>query len=769
MATTTTQALKVTCNELYDLDVLNKLLKSVGVVDPDTLKNLKYLRYNKLKGASGLDVTYMHKSGYHRKSQVGRMYPQNVKFCMAQGMPRALRNTLANKHYWDVDMVNAQPNLCVRMCKQNDWKCEVLEDYVECREHWLAEVSSYYGVSRKDAKQMIQSLCFGGTMEAWQAKAEVDLDDFVPMEKHLPVLVRLSEEMRAIGAKVICQFPEMAAGIKKENPKAWWGTFVAHLLQDIERQALQLVMESLEANGRRMDVLMHDGGYVRKLPGEEEFPEELLREAEEHVANTCPGLEIRLVVKPMEEVLQLESKVVVAAEGGARSDPVYVQWKEEREQEWVFIQQPPTYVRVHADGTPTYMCNAAKFEQSFEHSPKVGDGPAKVSCHKLWMTDPAKRCFERMVFRPPPLVAKPNEFNLWSGFAVERIEPSDKGSAQPMIDHLKMLLGDAFDYHIKWMAYKVQQPGKLNRVALVWAGAPGAGKNIPVVFLQYIFGDNMFFKTSNPQTTVFGRFNGALMNKLLVNIDEGDKEKLSMGREQLKDLIANKTISVEKKGIDVFTIENFAAFLFTTNHLDAVPIDSLDRRYVAQLCNDLMANNYEYFEKLAEYIEQPENQRAFYDYLMSVDVAGVDWINERPNGQLYNHMKAEAADDFSKYWMSLYSKFEAGSVWAGEEEMAFQDADEFMKNYIRFEKEVLELPKPTVTNTKQWGRKLSINKLIRKGDEQPTARLEFVAWEYVPGRGNSKMYTVSKDVLGQWLMKKGLLDKSELIDYSFTE
>lgn len=446
------------------------------------------------------------------------------------------------------------------------------------------------------------------------------------------------------------------------------------------------------------------------------------------------------------------------AEGG-RSDPVYVQWKEDIEREWLFIQQPPTYIRLYTDGTPPYMCNAHKFEQSFEHSPKVDVGPAMVSCHKLWMTDPAKRCFECMVFRPPPLDVKPREFNMWTGFAVERIPPNAQGTAEPMLEHMRMLLRDAFDYCIKWIARLFQVPAKLARTYLAWCGSQGAGKNIVLDFLEMLMGDSLYFHTTSPESVLFGRFNAALMGKLLVNIDEVDKATMVAGREKLKDMVTNKKISVEKKGIDPFSVENFAAFILTSNAHDSMPVQSNDRRGAIVAVSDDRANDKPYFDALVAYMEKPENQRAFYDYLMAVDISGVDWIADRPNGELYMHMQLEHADDFTKFWLHMYGKFEEG-VWAGSEEMVFEGAADFMRQYTKFEEDVLRRERPSVTNTKVWGSLLKTKKVIRKHDEDATAKMEFVLWKCMTG--NMKKYVVDKVMLGKWLVKAGVVSVTDV-------
>jgi len=59
------------------------------------------------------------------------------------------------------------------------------------------------------------------------------------------------------------------------------------------------VMNALKDFGRSMDVLIHDGGLVRKIDGESELPSNLIRKVEEKVKEMT-GYTVSLVVKPME-------------------------------------------------------------------------------------------------------------------------------------------------------------------------------------------------------------------------------------------------------------------------------------------------------------------------------------------------------------------------------------------------------------------------------------------------------------------------------------
>jgi hypothetical protein len=77
---------------------------------------------------------------------------------------------------------------------------------------------------------------------------------------------------------------------------------------------------------------------------------------------------------------------------------------------------------------------------------------------------------------------------------------------------------------------------------------------------------------------------------------------------------------------------------FTSNHDNMVKIEQGDRRYTVHECADDFVSDTKYFEELLEYCEDPANARAFFDYLKSYDLTGVN-LRNRPITEAYKEMK----------------------------------------------------------------------------------------------------------------------------------
>jgi hypothetical protein len=268
--------LKIVKSEMFDADMMTLLYRHEGV--PTDIKQT--LKAYRKKATNGNQVQVVYEFGKQlRGVQKGRVYPTNG--LGLQTMRGDIRAALASKYYWDVDVVNAQPHILVALCKKRGWACERLEEYVNNRASKLAEIQAELGCNRDDAKQYCLSILFGGS----------------PYKTISPYFTELSSELSRIADNVAAVYSDIyrVALKEKKNPKA---SCLATVAQDQERLILLALDGFFKTHGRTFDVLIHDGGLIRKADGETEFPAPLLRAAEAHVLEAL-DYPIRLEVKPL--------------------------------------------------------------------------------------------------------------------------------------------------------------------------------------------------------------------------------------------------------------------------------------------------------------------------------------------------------------------------------------------------------------------------------------------------------------------------------------
>jgi len=268
--------------ELFDADVMNHLSTHDGITSEMKTKLRKYKKNR--RNINHVDIVYSWGKDW-QQLQVGRLTGLGL-----QGFDKEIRSALAAKYYFDLDMVNSQPVLLKQLCRNNGWSCPILDEFVLTRPEKMELLMNELNVSRGEAKELFIQTLFGSKV-GWAI--------------HHPYLISLTKEMTIIMENTCLKYPKIlqnAKRIKKLNPQA---TCLATVIQDEERKALLVIDRTIQKSGRQMDVLIHDGGLVRRLPNEVEFPFDIIRACEKAVKDEL-GYFINLQIKPLSQTIQFK-------------------------------------------------------------------------------------------------------------------------------------------------------------------------------------------------------------------------------------------------------------------------------------------------------------------------------------------------------------------------------------------------------------------------------------------------------------------------------
>jgi len=100
---------------------------------------------------------------------------------------------------------------------------------------------------------------------------------------------------------------------------------------------------------------------------------------------------------------------------------------------------------------------------------------------ELWLKDANMRTYDKIVFKPIPLITSKNEFNIWDGFDIanEPLIKSDRNFWEEYKIYVYNILGDdkIANYVLARYAYRLVNPAKRTSVVLVIYGGEGDGKN----------------------------------------------------------------------------------------------------------------------------------------------------------------------------------------------------------------------------------------------------------------------------------------------------
>lgn len=148
------------------------------------------------------------------------------------------------------------------------------------------------------------------------------------------------------------------------------------------------------------------------------------------------------------------------------------------------------------------------------------------------------------------------------------------------LKHIEFTLRDEREQRLllNWLAYVYQNPGRRINWAMLLQGTQGTGKSYFVKVLQLLMGENV--RNLDPMA-IAGRFTSWAHGATVVAVEEirisGTNKYEVLDR--MKPFITNDTVQIEEKGRDHRTVPNFTNYLMLTNHKDAIPLTSGDRRY----------------------------------------------------------------------------------------------------------------------------------------------------------------------------------------------
>jgi phage/plasmid-associated DNA primase len=311
---------------------------------------------------------------------------------------------------------------------------------------------------------------------------------------------------------------------------------------------------------------------------------------------------------------------------------------------------------------------------------------------QAWLEAKNRRSFREVIFAPPPLIADPQDYNLWRGYAIQPV----KGDCPLFLEHLHAIICSGIDEHFQYLinllALTMQEPGRPSEVATVLRGKPGTGKGIFVRALGDIFGRH--FAHLDKVSHLVGGFNAALSGKVIVFADEafwaGDKREVG----SLKRLITEPTLRIERKGIDSVQEANCIHLFMATNEERSFPAMFHERRAFMPTVSDARMQDVKYFEALTEelragglaaflalMLEQPIDRQKIRNVprtreLTIQQTQSLDPLREWWKDCLYEGLIGVLGWP-GKTWLPARSFYEAYLAWAGQRKIRLVSRETF--------------------------------------------------------------------------------------------
>ncbi len=294
---------------------------------------------------------------------------------------------------------------------------------------------------------------------------------------------------------------------------------------------------------------------------------------------------------------------------------------------------------------------------------------------KEWLETSHIKEFDRVDFFPPPLKTPEGVYNTYTGLRIDGIKSYEETDFSKITDHIKLMVGvdeetnigynkKAYDYMLDYLAHMVQKVGELPRVALLFKGEQGTGKNIFWnLFGKKILGREYVLETAEMEKVV-GRFN-MLNQKFIVILDETTGKDSFTNSDKLKNIITQDTIAWEQKGIQGITINNCGRYIFLTNNDTPIKIEMTDRRFVVFEMNPEKRNNAEYFSNLVKDFNNDNVVMSFVNFLKNRDISNWNSIGDRPITKVYRDLQAVNIPIYARFLIDWCMKNDENKEYNG--------------------------------------------------------------------------------------------------------
>ena len=263
---------------------------------------------------------------------------------------------------------------------------------------------------------------------------------------------------------------------------------------------------------------------------------------------------------------------------------------------------------------------------------KTAEGP--VSLAEWWFHHPQRLTYSKMEFRPdrPAGNYRDSEglvLNQWTGFALQPKE----GDWSYFHDLLENTIcgGDPIklEYMLNWFAWGYQKLDSPTGTALAINGLKGTGKTTVWQVFSAPFGSSHAMATSR-MNEVFGDFNGRMMGKAALLIEEALIAASKSANAMLKDLITGGRVSINEKFLPSYSQRNYLRTLIFTNNDYIVEATEDERRFFITKAQANRKGDQVYWDALRKQMFEDGGVNAFFHDMLQRDLSGFNPYSDLP-------------------------------------------------------------------------------------------------------------------------------------------
>lgn len=668
------------------------------IIDKSTIKTI-------------LEKRLKHGNIFTYKSDGGRLIPNGYSCCM---MNKILRHTIAGENNIDIDINNCHPVILSWYCKIKNWSCEHLNNYINNRETLLNDCMIYYEIDKGSAKTKILSLLnnqndgFNDESPLFNLYNEIKfLQDFISKDRKdlfkkakqrkngifNPLGVCMSLFLQEIENK-ICQcmikyckktdihvsapcYDGLLINIKCDIPM---------LLTNLQNYIFENLDIKITLSEKKMDqgicdelkkttdVKIHD--YSKNDYLLDKFEKEIdyydIYSIDIFVENKYVRLE--MIEK------WLYNTIIIFRNGGR--NPSFISIKKDKN-----LYGNPIYVKTfditHNDLTHKlfYPQITLKYDEGINF---IDDKLKKKYKDCAFVDVQISEIFNSLYYSSQlqwvdtiefePYFfknEKSNKLNLFDGFDLlddnkyydNKISNFENSC---IYIHICKYLCDndeiLYNYLLDVIAHSIQCPNqKLNQCILICSEQGNFKDGLLEFWGKLLNIDEKYSTVFQDIDIFFKNFNSGLEGKILIGLNEiaegGIDNSAFKRHNQLKGMITQRTIRIEKKNHEAYHVKDYARFIAFTNHENSLMVENSDRRLVMIKSNNNNVGDSTYFEPLFKCLTNIDYLKDAFSYFATRDLSNFNPF-KAPESKYKRDQKLNCLSNSLKFIKDIWDNFD---------------------------------------------------------------------------------------------------------------
>ena len=328
-------------------------------------------------------------------------------------------------------------------------------------------------------------------------------------------------------------------------------------------------------------------------------------------------------------------------------------------QNWGYVNDLSRFIRL----TDRQMFTAEQFSTLHAHIGQFWKAETRASTQWLRNTTARAATFaDRATYRPgKPLFVREADgrkaLNLWRPSTVAPASEVSDGDVGIWLTHMQKMIPDAhqLDTVLDWMGTVLR--GEKPNWAVLVGGGQGIGKDVG--FLPFVHALGMHNTKVIGPDDLRGGYTDWAANAQLVLIEEMKNYEKNEVSNRLKSYITcpPEEVRVNAKYVPQYQVPNTAAYLFFTNHKDALSLENDDRRFFV-VWSDMIPEPDEYYDALGPWVRDPVNVAKVAGWLLARKGGVVKLPNRAPSTKAKNAMRLESMGDLAR---TLHDRIEEGA------------------------------------------------------------------------------------------------------------